>query len=80
LQILIKLIRGLQLRDAVPPQRMCVTCKYFRPNMYPGAAAPHHCAFVNAAFGAAALRLDCSDHEEAGAAEAARNWEIFAAP
>ncbi len=80
LQILIKLIRGLQLREAIPPPRMCVTCKYFRPNMYPGAEAPHHCAFVNAAFGAAALRLDCPDHQEAGVAEAARNLEIFAAP
>lgn len=79
LQTLIKLIRGLQLRDAIPPQRMCVTCKYFRPNIYPGADAPHHCTFVNAAFGAAGLRLDCSDHEEAGEAEAARIWEIFAA-
>jgi hypothetical protein len=48
--------------------------------MYPGADAPHHCAFVNAAFGAAALRLDCADHEEAGPEEAARNSQIFAAP
>jgi DNA-binding MarR family transcriptional regulator len=80
LKMLIKLIRGLQLLNAIPPQRMCVTCKYFRPNMYPGAEAPHHCAFVNAAFADAALRLDCRDHEDAGAAEAARNWQIFAAP
>jgi DNA-binding MarR family transcriptional regulator len=79
LKMLIKLIRALQLRNAIPPQRMCVTCRYFGPNMYPGADAPHHCGFVNAAFGAAALRLDCADHEEAGAVEAARNWEIFAA-
>jgi hypothetical protein len=35
---------------------------------------------VNAAFADAALRLDCRDHEDAGAAEAARNWQIFAAP
>jgi DNA-binding MarR family transcriptional regulator len=28
LKTLIKLIRSLQLRNAMPPQRMCVTCKY----------------------------------------------------
>src|SRR5262249_54050062 len=27
LKTLIKLIRSLQLRNAIPPQRMCVTCK-----------------------------------------------------
>src|SRR2546430_1401690 len=31
LQTLVKLIRSLQLRHAIPPQRICVTCKYFRP-------------------------------------------------
>jgi DNA-binding MarR family transcriptional regulator len=79
LKTLIKLIRSLQLRNAIPPQRMCVTCKYFRPNVYPGERAPHHCAFVNAAFGDPALRLDCADHEQAGASIAARNWRTFAA-
>jgi DNA-binding MarR family transcriptional regulator len=79
LKMLIKLIRGLQLSNAIPPQRMCVSCKYFRPNVHTDARAPHHCTFVDAAFGDAALRLDCRDHEEADAAEAARNWKIFAA-
>jgi hypothetical protein len=79
LKTLIKLIRSLQLRNAIPPQRMCVTCKYFCPNMYPDERAPHHCAFVDAAFGDRALRLDCADHEEAGASVAAGNWKTFAA-
>jgi hypothetical protein len=29
------------------------------------AEAPHHCAFVDAAFGDAALRMDCADHQDA---------------
>ncbi|HET6378480.1 MAG TPA: MarR family winged helix-turn-helix transcriptional regulator [Methylocella sp.] len=77
LRTLIKLIRGLQLRNAIPPQRMCVTCKYFRPNVYPDGDAPHYCALVNAPFGDRALRLDCPEHEEAGPAEAAQSWQIF---
>lgn len=78
LTTLIKLIRSLQLQNAIAPQRLCVTCKYFRPHMHPNARAPHHCAFVDAAFGDSALRLDCRDHQDAEASQAARNWEIFA--
>jgi hypothetical protein len=80
LKTLIKLIRSLQLREAIPPQRMCVTCKYFRPNVHPQAAEPHHCAFVDAPFGNSALRLDCAEHEQAGAPEMARNWNAFTSP
>ncbi|MGA7385021.1 MAG: hypothetical protein WBW81_10175 [Methylocella sp.] len=80
LKTLIKLIRSLQLRNAIPPQRMCVTCKYFRPNAHPEGAEPHHCAFVDAPFGNRALRLDCGEHEQAGAPETARNWNAFTIP
>ncbi|MGH6839772.1 MAG: MarR family winged helix-turn-helix transcriptional regulator [Methylocella sp.] len=77
LKTLIKLIRSLQLRQAIPPQRLCVTCKYFRPNVHPRPEAPHHCAYVDAPFGDRALRLDCAEHEPAIAAEQARNWAVF---
>jgi DNA-binding MarR family transcriptional regulator len=60
LKTLIKLIRNLQQRKAIPPQRLCVTCKYFRPNVHAQPEAPHHCAFVDAPFGDRALRLDCA--------------------
>ena len=82
LKTLIKLIRSLQLRQAIPPQRICVTCKYFRPNVHPEPepAEPHHCAFVDAPFGNRALRLDCAEHEQAGAPEMARNWNAFMTP
>ncbi|MGH6811684.1 MAG: MarR family winged helix-turn-helix transcriptional regulator [Methylocella sp.] len=77
LKALIKLIRSLQLRQAIPPQRLCVTCKYFRPNMHPEPEAPHHCAFVDAPFGDRALRLDCAEHEPAISADQARNWAVL---
>jgi DNA-binding MarR family transcriptional regulator len=78
LKILIKLIRSLQLQQAIPPQRLCVTCKYFRPYAHPNGDAPHHCAFVDTPFGDRALRLDCTEHEQAVPADIARNWEAFA--
>lgn len=74
---LVKLIRHLQHADAISVQRMCVDCKYFRPNIYNDASKPHHCAFVNAAFGAQDVRLDCSDHEIAEPAAQAATWASF---
>ena len=68
-----RLIRHLQDAGAIPVQRMCVTCRYFRPHAHDDAARPHHCDFVNAAFGPAGLRLDCGDHEMAPDGQAAAN-------
>ncbi|HEY0919233.1 MarR family winged helix-turn-helix transcriptional regulator [Devosia sp.] len=65
-----KMIRALQQRGAIPVQRMCLSCRHFRPYAHADAAQPHHCTFVDAAFGDADLRLDCGDHAEAGASEA----------
>ncbi|MFT3811162.1 MAG: MarR family winged helix-turn-helix transcriptional regulator [Micropepsaceae bacterium] len=77
LKSLSKMIRTLQHAGTIDPQRLCVSCAYFRPNLHADAARPHHCAFVDAAFGDAALRLDCSDHVEAGAADQAERWSRF---
>jgi DNA-binding MarR family transcriptional regulator len=67
---LARVIRELQQQGAIAPQRMCVTCRHFRPNMHDSAATPHHCAFVDAAFGDANLLFDCGDHEAAAPTEA----------
>ncbi|WP_413868551.1 MarR family winged helix-turn-helix transcriptional regulator [Albidovulum sp.] len=77
LAALVRLIRGLQEARAIPVQRMCLTCRHFRPNVHDDAARPHHCAFVGVAFGDADLRLDCGDHEPAPAGEAAANRRRF---
>lgn len=66
LRSLMAMIRALQNSGEIPAQRICATCIHFRPNAHPGAERPHHCAFVDAAFGDAALRLDCADHKPAG--------------
>jgi hypothetical protein len=62
----------------ISPSRMCVTCRYFRPRVHADPLRPHHCAFVDAAFGARDLRVDCGDHVPASAEDAARTWEPFA--
>ena len=74
---LTKMIGTLQARGAIPVQRMCVSCAHFRPNVHSDAAAPHHCAFVGAAFGDASLRLDCGDHVEADASARFESWSRF---
>ena len=74
---LVGVIRALQLTRAIPVQRMCVTCTHFRPHTHDDAEAPHHCAFVDAAFGDAALRIDCGDHEDATPESLAPLWARF---
>lgn len=74
---LVKMIRNLQEKDAIPVQRMCVTCRYFDPFIHQGEEQPYHCHFVNAPFGQRELRVDCRDHEQADPAFRAATWEAF---
>lgn len=71
---LVKIIRSLQEAGDIPPQRMCVSCLHFRPNVHGDSERPHHCAFVDAPFGDRHLRLDCLEQEPASANEAQANW------
>ena len=75
----ITLIRQLQRAGAIPLQRMCVSCRYFRPRTYPASAKLHHCAFIDAPIGDGDLRLDCMEHETADSDLQDANWETFAA-
>lgn len=65
LAALVKVIGSLQEADAIPLQRLCTTCKYFRPFVHAESSAPHHCDFVNAAIGRRDFRIDCREHETA---------------
>ena len=73
----LKLIRELQQIARIPIARMCVTCRYFRPNVHRRGNRPHHCALVDAAFGDRSIRTECSDHEVADPHLAAQNWNTF---
>lgn len=74
LKALIKMIRGLQERGEISTARMCVGCRFFRPSVHADPERPHHCAFVDAAFGDGQLRLDCADFEAAAPEEARENF------
>lgn len=74
---LVKIIRALQASGAIPEQRMCVSCRYFQPNVYPNSKEPHHCAFVNAPFGQAELRIECGEYETAEPSSQAAAWAVF---
>ncbi len=75
---LVRMVRELQGIGRIPVSRMCVTCRYFRPNVHEDADRPHHCALVDAAFGDRTLREDCPEHEVADEHLANQNWEVFA--
>lgn len=74
---LVSLIRQLQEQGAIPIQRMCVSCRHFRPYAHSDAARPHHCNFVDAAFGQQDLRIDCRDHETADLSVRVATWVEF---
>lgn len=78
LDLIIKTIRALQQAKAIPPQRLCVTCRHFRPYAHEDAELPHHCALVDAAFGGRHLRLDCAEHDPAPQPAREAAWSLFA--
>ena len=74
---LIKIIRHMQEAGAIPVQRMCASCRYFRPFVHADEARPHQCDFVNASFGQRDLRIECREHETAPPDSRAATWEAF---
>jgi len=77
LRTLIKMIRTLQEQGMIPVARMCPTCRFFQPFVYGDPNAPHHCGYVNAAFGDRLLRIECAEHERANKEQRDKNWQIF---
>lgn len=74
---LMKMIRSLQAAGRVPTARMCANCTYFRPHAHRGTDTPHHCAYMDAPMRDSDLRLDCAEHEPAGADLEPRLWSVF---
>jgi DNA-binding MarR family transcriptional regulator len=65
LGLVVKMIRQLQQRQLIAPQRTCVTCRHFREHVAPNTSTPHYCAFVGAPMADRHLRVDCAEHEAA---------------
>jgi DNA-binding MarR family transcriptional regulator len=65
MRFLIELIGSLQRSGLITVARMCVTCRFFRQDLHPGEASPHHCGLLDVPLGGADLRVDCPEHEPA---------------
>lgn len=63
--LVIKMIRQLQQRELIAPQRTCVSCRHFGENVAPDTDTPHFCRLVGAAMADRHLRVDCAEHESA---------------
>ncbi|HSE60385.1 MAG TPA: MarR family winged helix-turn-helix transcriptional regulator [Nitrospiraceae bacterium] len=77
LRATIKVIRSLQDQGEISTARMCVTCRYFRPHAHQDEVNPHHCEYVDAAFGDHLLRVDCSEHQAAPEGTQQANWSAW---
>ncbi len=65
MRFLMRLISALQGAGVITVARMCVACRFFRPDAHPGSASPHHCALLDLQLSGADLRTDCPEHEPA---------------
>ena len=63
LLFLMRLIEGLQRRGVITVARMCITCRFFRPDAHPEGYAPHHCALLDKPLAISTLRVDCPEHD-----------------
>jgi DNA-binding MarR family transcriptional regulator len=65
MRFLMRLISALQTEGVITVARMCVSCRFFRPDAHPRSASPHHCALLDLPLSGADLRTDCPEHEPA---------------
>lgn len=61
---LLSIISHLHQQGVISVQRMCFTCRHYRPGQ---AGQPHFCQLLNAPLTTAELRVDCPEHEAAAA-------------
>jgi DNA-binding MarR family transcriptional regulator len=65
MRFLMRLISALQGAGVITVARMCVSCRFFKPDAHPRSASPHHCALLDLPLSGADLRTDCPEHEPA---------------
>jgi DNA-binding MarR family transcriptional regulator len=61
------LLEALEAARAIPPQRMCLTCRHFRGGDAGSVGARHGCGALGHDFDDAGLRVDCPAHEGSAA-------------
>lgn len=62
LLFLMRLIAALQRAGIVTVARMCITCRFFRPDHDPAGPQPHYCDLLRQPLAPEALRVDCPEH------------------
>ena len=65
MRFLMDRIGSLQKCGLITVARMCVTCRFFRPDAHPGESSSHHCALLNVPLSGSDLRTDCPEHKPA---------------
>jgi DNA-binding MarR family transcriptional regulator len=65
MRFLMGLIGSLQKFGLITVARMCVSCRFFRPDAHPRSASPHYCALLDLPLSGFDLRVDCPEHEPA---------------
>jgi DNA-binding MarR family transcriptional regulator len=73
---IVRLLHELETGEEIAPQRMCVTCRHFKPRVRE-VGAPHQCGFYNISLGERDLRVDCSDHGNVTEDVAAATWKRY---
>ena len=63
MRFLMRLVASLQRSGIVTVARMCVSCRFFRPDAHPDERSPHHCALLDLPLARSDLRIDCPEHE-----------------
>lgn len=76
LQTLVKLLVAFQEYGHLAAARVCLGCRFFRPDVYTDDPAhTHHCAALNLQIADHALRTDCSKHEPLYTKGVKQSWE-----
>jgi DNA-binding MarR family transcriptional regulator len=63
MRFLMGLIGSLQKSGLITVARMCVTCRFFRPDAHPDEGSPHHCELLDLPLSGSDLRTDCPECE-----------------
>ena len=63
MRFLMGLIGSLQNSGLITVARMCVTCRFLRPDAHPGESSSHHCALLDVPLSDSDLRADCPEHK-----------------
>lgn len=61
-RVLQLLMREAQQQGLASGLRTCLGCEFFHPFAHDDPRRPHHCGYVDAAFGDVELRIDCAEH------------------